>query len=332
MQYVATNLSNTAEFETRPAPWVIRSKEVKGRKVVPVETAEELKKLKALVQDQILALSAKDRQLEEHSIKIEHLESRTKDSRQYTAAIHKLEAEIETLRRAKTRADADLEKMKDDHRVLAAQHENGRAELNALRKARVAGDQLPPLGNVAARDETTVLQLTAEVEYLRQELSSLQSVIRYMKRENRYLKTPLNSTSPLYAWLDPSTLHGPRVSDEASFAAAESKDVFGRLLDLAASIKPIALQERDAKKNTSWRAVKSTSRYQVLEQREELEKWSEWKGDLVRRVRAAEKVRAKKSSVSKSLNLKESKKSNGLDEPRTPSGESHGITIVGSPP
>ena len=82
MQYVATNLSNTAEFETRSAPWIIRSKEVKGRKVVPVETAEELKKLKALVQDQIHALNAKDRQLEEHSIKIEHLESRTKDSRQ----------------------------------------------------------------------------------------------------------------------------------------------------------------------------------------------------------------------------------------------------------
>lgn len=332
MQYITTDLSNTAEFETRHAPWIIRSKELRERKVVPIETAEELKKLKAQVQDQILALNSKDRQLEEHSIKIELLESRTKDSRQYKTTIQTLEAEIETLRRAKTKADTDLEKMRDDHRVLAAQHENRTAELSALRKARVAGDQLPRLGNVAARDETAVLRLTAEIEYLTQELSSLQSVIRYMKRENRSLKIPLCSTSALHAWLDPSTLRRPRVSDKASFAAAESNDVFGRLLDLAASIKPVALQERDGKRNTSWRAVKSTSRYQVLEQREELEKWSEWKDDLLRRVRVAERGRANKNSVLKSLNLKESRKANGLDEPRTPTGGLHGVTILGSPP
>jgi dynactin 1 len=142
----------------------------------------------------------------------------------------------------------------------------------------------------------------------------------------------LCSTSALHAWLDPSTLRRPRVSDKASFAAVESNDVFGRLLDLAASIKPVALRERDGKRNTSWRAVKSTSRYQVLEQREELEKWSEWKDDLLRRVRVAERGRANKNSGLKSLNLKESRKSNGLDEPRTPTGGSHGVTILGSPP
>jgi dynactin 1 len=332
MQYTATDLSNTAEFEKRPAPWIVRSKEVKGHKVVPLDTEEELKKLKAQVQDQVLALNGKDRQLEEHGIKIEHLESRTKDSRQYTATIQKLEAELETLRRAKTKCDADLEKMRDDHTVLVAQHELGMVEIRALRKARVAGDQTPLLGDVIARDETAVLQLTTEVEYLRQQISSLQSAIRYMKRENRYLKIPSSSISPVNSWLDPSTLSRPRPSEKASFAAAESKDIFGRLLDLAASVKPVALKEPDANRNTLWRAVKSTSRYQVLEQREELEKWSEWKDDLLKRARVAKKNKAEKRSVAKDLNLGPVTKSTVLDDPGTPTRELNGVTIIGSPP
>jgi dynactin 1 len=331
MQYTATDLSNTAEFEKRPAPWIVRSKEVKGRKVVPLDIEEELKKLKAQVQDQVLALNSKDRQLEEHGIKIEHLEARTKDSRQYTATIQKLEAELEILRRAKTKADADLMKMKDDHAVLLSQHEKGAAELHALRKARVAGDQTPRLDDVIARDETAVLQLTAEVDYLRQEISSLQSAIRYIKRENRRLKIPSSTISPVQSWLEPSPLSRPRPNEKVSLAAAESKDVFDRLLDMATSVKPVALKERDARRITSWRAVKSTSRYQVLEQREELEKWSEWKDDLLKRVRVAMRDKGERRSFAKGLNLDPATKSIEVYGPGTPTPGSTVVTIVGSP-
>jgi dynactin 1 len=331
MQYTATDLSNTAEFEKCPAPWIVRSKEVKGRKVVPLDTEEELKKLRAQVQDQVLALNGKDRQLDEHGIKIELLESRTKDSRQYTATIQRLEAELETIRRAKNKADSDLEKMRDDHTVLVAQHEKGTAELHALRKACIAGDQAPRLDDIIGRDETAVLQLTAEVNYLRQEITSLESAVRYMKRENRRLKIPSSSMSPIHSWLDSSALSRPRPNERASLAAAESKDVFDRLLDLAAIIKPVALKERDAKSTTSWRAVKSTSRYQVLEQREELEKWSEWKDDLLKRVRVANRDKGEKRSVAKGLNLRPATKSIEVDDPGTPTRESNGVTIVGSP-
>jgi dynactin 1 len=332
MHYSASDLSNTAEFEKRPAPWIVRSKEVKGRKIIPLETEEELKKLKAQVQDQVLALNSKDRQLEEHGIKIELLESRTKDSRQYTATIQRLEAEIETLRRAKTKADADLQKMRDDHTVLLTQHEEGTAELHALRKARVIGDQAPHLSDAIARDETAMLQLTAEINYLRQELSNLQSAVRYLKTESRRLKIPSSSTWSACSWLDPSTLTRPHPSKKAYLAAAESKEVFDRLLDMAASVQPVALKDCDAKSKTSWRAAKTTLRYQALEQREELEKWCEWKDDLVKRVRIANRGKGEKRSDTKEVSLLPELKAMKLDSPRTPRKESNDVTIVGSPP
>jgi dynactin 1 len=327
MQYTAADLSNTAEFEKRPAPWIIRSKEVKGRKIVPPDTEEELKKLKAQVQDQVLALNGKDRQLEECGIKIEFLESRTKDSKQYTTTIQRLEAEHESFRRAKNQAEADLEKMRNDYSILVGQHEKGTVELHALRKARIAGDQAPRVGDIVARDETAVLQLAAEIDFLRQEISSLQSAIRYMKRENQLLKMTSGSTPAVHSWLDPSSLSRPRPSEKASRAAAESKGVFDALLDLAASMKPIVLKERNAKSNTSRRAGKSTSRLQVIDQREELDKWFEWKDDLLKQVRIANIGPGLKKPVIHPIAPKKS----SVDEPGTLTRESDGITIVGSP-
>jgi dynactin 1 len=331
MQYTAADLSNTAEFEKRPAPWIIRSKEVKERKIVPPDTEEELKKLKAQVQDQVLALNGKDRQLEECGIKIEFLESRTKDSKQYTTTIQRLEAELEGFRRAKNQADADLEKMRNDYTILVGQHEKGTAELHALRKARIVGDQVPRVGDIVTRDESAVLQLTAEIDFLRQEISSLQSAIRYMKRENQLLKMPSGSISIVHSWLDPSSLSRPRPSEKASRAAAESKGVFDALLDLAASMKPVALKERDAKGNTSRRAGKSTSRLQVIDQREELDKWFEWKDDLLKQVRVANIGPGLKKPIVQAVHPISAQKSS-MDDPGTLTRELDGITIVESPP
>jgi dynactin 1 len=327
MQYSAADLSNTAEFEKHPAPWVIRSKEVKGRKIVPPDTEEELKKLKAQVQDQVLALNGKDRQLEECGIKIEFLESRTKDSKQYTTTIQRLEAEIESFRRAKSQAEADLEKMRNDYSVLVGQHEKGTAELHALRKARIAGDQAPHVGDIVARDETAMLQLTAEIDFLRQEISSLQSAVRYMKRENQLLKVPSGSIPAVYSWLDPSSLSRPRPSEKASRAAAESKGVFDALLDLATSMKPIVLKERDTKSNTSRRAGKTTSRLQVTDQREDLDKWFELRDDLLKQVRVANISPSLKKPIIRPI----APKKLNVDDPGTLTRESDGITIVGSP-
>jgi predicted nucleotidyltransferase len=100
---------------------------------------------------------------------------------------------------------------------------------------------------------------------------------------------------------------------------------------MATSVKPVALKERDARRITSWRAVKSTSRYQVLEQREELEKWSEWKDDLLKRVRVAMRDKGERRSFAKGLNLDPATKSIEVYGPGTPTPDSTVVTIVGSP-
>ena len=332
MQYTAVDLSNIAEVEKRSAPWIVRSKEVRGRKNVHRDTEEELRKLKMQVQDQVLALNGKNRQLEEHMIKVELFESRTKDSQQYTATIQKLEVELQSLRSAKKEADAALEKMRNDHAVLAEQHENETAELHALRKARIASDQGLRLGDVVARDETAVLELTAEINYLRQEISNLQSAVRYFKAESQRLKAPSSSKSALPSWLDPSTLGRREPGKKASLAAAESKDVFDGLLEIASSVEPVVLKGRDAKSNTTWRATKSTWRYHVLKQREELEKWSEWKDDLLKRARIAARDKGIRKPVAGGIDLPPTVKMIQSDEPATPTRQSNGVRIVGSPP
>jgi dynactin 1 len=221
--------------------------------------------------------------------------------------------------------------MRNDYTILVGQHEKGTAELHALRKARIAGDQAPCVGDVVARDETAVLQLAAEMDFLRQEISSLQSAVRYMKRENQLLKMPSGSIPVAHSWLDPSSLSRPRPSKKASRAAAESKSVFDALLDLAASMKPVALKERDAKSNTSRRAGKSTSRLQVIDQREELDKWFEWKDDLLKQVRVANIGPGFKKPIVQAVHPISAEKSS-VDDPGTLARESDGITIVGSPP
>ena len=332
MQYTAADLSNTSEFEKRSAPWIVRSKEVRGRKIVPLDTEEELRKLKMQVQDQVLMLNDKNRLLEESGIKVELLASRTKDSKQYTATIQELETELKTLRIAKTEADADLEKTKNDHAILVDQLEKGSAELQSLRQARIAGDQTPRLGDVVGRDETTVLELTAEVKHLRQEISNLQSAVRYFKAESRRTKVPSSSTSALHLWLDPSTLARREPSEKVCLVAAESKDVLDGLLEMSSSVKPVVLKQRDAKSSTTWRATKSTSRYQVLKQREEVETWLEWKDDLFKRLRVATRDKSTSRSAAKGIDLPPPSKGIEVDDPSTPTRQSNGVRIVGSPP
>ena len=331
MHHTSTDLANTAEVEQRPAPWVLRSKELRARKIIPPDTEELLRKLKSQVEGQVVTLAAKDKQLEENSLKIDLLESRTKESRLYNEQVQKLQAELETSRRVQEKAEADLEDSRREHSALTERLDVESAALRKLQTASAEGGHKQP-SVTAARDETTLSQLNADLDYLRSEILGLQSAIRYLKTENHRLKVPSStSIAAANSWLSPAAEVRPRPS-RTSPAAAESSDALDRLLELSSAIKPVTLAfDEPSATKTSWRAAKSTPRYQVLQQREELEKWSAWKDDLVKRAKFEQRVRAGKGSrVGHVVSVK---KTAVLEGPGTPEHQTaDGVTIVGSPP
>jgi len=334
MYHTATDLSNTAEFERRPAPWLARSKELRARKVIPADTEEQLRKLKNQVQDQMVALSSKERQLDEASIKVELLESRTKDSRQYTATIQRLEFELDALQKDKDRAEAELEDMKKAHAVVLERYEKERSELSNLKKASLADGQGRLLGASGPRDDATLLELTAEANYLKSEISNLQAAIRYLKSENHRLKiSPVLSTaiSDARSWLDISRLRPKRAHETARGIAAESVDVLDRLLELTTNTKPVPLKRGDSQSTgpSSWRPFKDTPRRQASKQREEFEEWAEWKGDVLRRAKLETRKRPERATrASRTTRTRAVKPLQDFEEAEAV----HGVAIVGSAP
>ena len=180
------------------------------------------------------------------------------------------------------------------------------------------------LGTLGAHDETLVLQLRSEVRFLNTEILSLQAAVRYLKMENYRLKippAPASAKAASYQWLDAPLRTRTDRHEDAQRLRSESEDVFSGLLDLAKTTKPLALKLPDAKSKTSWRAAKDTPRYQALRRREELEKWHEWKYDLLTRAKVLDpEPRSRTSDAGRRVRGREQKV------------QAVAIEIVGSPP
>jgi dynactin 1 len=320
----ASDVGNATEFERHPSPWVARSKEIKAQKVISQDMQEQLRKLKSQAENQAVTLIEKDKQLEERQIKIDLLESRTKETKQNSDTMLKLKTEVEALRVAKENVERELEQSIQDMQALARMRQDELAELEALKKTHLAGDIVILPGTLGAQNETLLLQLRSEVQFLNTEILSLQATVRYLKMENYKLRIPQATTSTStasHAWLEISTLTRPRPSDATGRLKAESEDVFNGLLDLVKTSKPVALKPLDASSKTSWRAAKDTPRYKALQKREEVERWHEWKNDLVKRARVLGREPRRPAPIQTRPLPRKAREQSGND-----------IEIVGSPP
>jgi myosin heavy subunit len=285
---------------------------------------EQLRKLKSQAENQAMTLSEKEKQLEERQIKIDLLESRTKETKQISDTMLKLKTEVEALRVAKETVERELEQSMQDMQALTRTRQDELAELETLKKAHLAGDNVILPGTLGAQNETLILQLRSEMQFLSTEMLSLQATVRYLKMENYKLRIPPATTSTStasHAWLDISTLTRPRPSEATGRLKAESEDVFNGLLDLVKTSKPVALKPLDASSKTSWRAAKDTPKYKALQKREEVERWHEWKNDLVKRARVLGREPRRPAPIQTRAPPRKAREQSGND-----------IEIVGSPP
>ncbi|KAI1611341.1 dynactin 1 [Exophiala viscosa] len=286
----SADLSLAIEYERGPAPWSVRAKEVRAQNVLSLDLQEELAQLKSRVHEQTIRMSEKDRQLEEQQVKVEVLESRAKETKVKDDGVKAMKEEIETLHAEKAAALENLERLEGEYSAIRKSSETQKVELDAIKQSNTSNGPLP----TGIPDETTSLRLRAASELLKVEISSLQAAIRFLKAENTQLRVPLGKIgrdASDHAWLAPNHLEVmPRGEKEAQLRA-ESNKIFTSLIDLAKASRPIRIRPQSTFKQgkditTTPRQIESTTTlYQVLQQKEELERWNEVKDDLVQRAK-----------------------------------------------
>lgn len=322
----ALDVGTATEFEKKPSPWVVRAKEIKAQKITSQDVQDQLRRLKSQADNQAITLGEKDRQLEERQIKIDLLESRTKETKQNTDSILKLKTEAENLRTAREAAERGLQQSIQEMQALTQNRQAELAELEALKKAHLSGGNEASPGTLGARDETLVLQLRSEVRFLNTEILTLQAAVRYLKMDNYMLKVPpatASAKAALHEWLEAPMRTQTRIDryKDTQQLRSESDDIFSGLLNLVKTSKPLALRLPDAGSKSSWRAARDTPKYQALRQREELEQWHEWKQDLVKRARVLDREpRSRITDRGRGVRRKEEK------------AHEVAIEVVGSPP
>jgi dynactin 1 len=292
----AGDISGASEFERQAAPWTVRAKTVKAQKAISQDLQEEMARLKLKIQEQTMRVSEKDKELEEAQVKVELLESRARDTKAKDDGVKQMKDEINKLRGENVTANESLQRLQAEHQTLLEAREREKAEIEAMRTKGVPDGQGLPLGPA---DESTSLRLKAQVDQLGLEIVSLQAAVRFLQNENHALRVPVGEvarTFAQHAWLDASHLK-PKVADgHTKKLQADSKDVFANLIQLARTSKPVRIQPKSTAARgadghlSTWRAQADTVTYQILQQKEELERWNEMKDDVVKRARIATRV------------------------------------------
>jgi dynactin 1 len=304
---IAGDISRTAEFERGAYPWVTRSEELKSNKTISPDADEEIRRLKNEVHEVSTALGVKDNTLEEQSIKIELLESRMREAAKKAAMVKDLENKIEEIQTTSSELQKTVDLQKKELQTAEGERDEFKARIERMKRmSGTAG--VSATGDAIVIDNEASLAAMQENETLRAEVQSLQAAVRFLREENRRanLFDPYSvlRTTDMHAWLDaPLTRAAPTPEQEKiQRTALESRDVLTHLLrltkdtrvcDLKSSMVSSTGDEASANR-TTWRPSKSRLRYQVLQQREHYEHWSEWRDEIVNHEREQDRLAAAK--------------------------------------
>ncbi|KAL3461603.1 dynein associated protein-domain-containing protein [Aspergillus heterothallicus] len=295
---ISSDLSITSEFEKHPSPWIARAAELKSNKVNSPDAEEEIRRLKNELHEASTALGVKDKTIEEQSIKVELVESRMREASKKAAAVKDLESKIEAMMVHETSLKATVETQRKDLQAVEAERDEIKGQLERLKRMSGAGGGVTAATG-AVIDNAVSLAAMEENESLRAEVQNLQAAVRFLREENRRANIldpySVQRSAELYAWLDAPLSQKSTVTpqrEKIQKTASESRDVFAHLLKLTQETSPCNL--KNPQNRTGWRPAKEKLRYQVLQQREDFERWAEWKEEVVRHEREQDRLVAAK--------------------------------------
>ncbi|KAK0652073.1 dynactin [Cercophora newfieldiana] len=298
---LSADLTQTQEFERSVAPWVLRSQELKALKTVPVDAEEELRRLKEAINDARRAIAVREESLSTAQVRIETLESRMRDANAKASRIVDLEAQIGTAKQEATGLRDDIQKQDRELKALEADRDKWK---KIASDSRVIADAGEGESGTKARQERAVAT-AREMNALRDEISGLQSAVRYLREDNRRARV---TEQPRSDWLaEPLTKPTPPAEQRKAAVMSEGKVVLGELIKLATTAKVYSLDALPEDK-LAWKPARTTPQYHVARQMEDFASWKGWQDAVFKK---SQMLTAKPNGVSNvAVNV------NGTKKPR----------------
>ncbi|OBT49366.1 hypothetical protein VE00_00500 [Pseudogymnoascus sp. WSF 3629] len=284
---LASDLEMTQEFESAPAPWIVRSKELSSSGTIPVDAEEELRRLREDNHERARTVALRDQTLEESSVKIELLESRMRDATKKNERITQLETKIEE---AKKREAELAESLEAQSKELVAM------EQDRERWRKVAGENkiVEEADPATKAGKERAVATAREMDALKGEIEALQAAVRYLREDARRVK--LSTVEPgNLDWLN-EPLVKPKSADahRKELVQTEGADVLFELVNLAAESRVFDLSTLPENR-LAWRSAKSTPQWHIARQREEWEAWKSWNESTTKKAKALEPRRIVRS-------------------------------------
>lgn len=271
---LTVDLEMTQEFERAPAPWVLRSQELKSSKTVTIDAEEEIRRLKDDNHERARLIAMKDQTLEESSVKIELLESRMRDATKKNERITELEKRIEDAKRREAELSESIETQNKELTTLEADREKWKKVAEDTKALGIAAP-----GSKAGQERAVAT--AREMDALKTEIASLQAAVRYLREDSRRART--TDAEALDFLSAPLTKSKTKEEQRKALVHAEGEDVLNELLNIASSAKIYDLTNTP-KDRLAWRPAKSTPQYHVAKQWEDYEAWNGWKDAVVKKA------------------------------------------------
>lgn len=268
------DLSQTQEFEASEAPWKLRAQDIKKLKIKPVDIEEELQHLKEQYNDARLKIARREEELSTSNLRNETLEARYKESQTKASRITEMEAQV-------LDAQANMAKLKDD--IEKQDRELKTLESDRDKWQKMVGESKmlnADATNKAGHEQTVATQ--REMDTLKNDISSLQAAVRYLREDNRRART---TEQAAYNWLtEPLKKPTPATEQRRNLVVAEGKDVLGELLKMATSAKVYDLKTLPEDR-LAWRPARVTPQHHAARQAENLASWKSWQSSVVSKAK-----------------------------------------------
>ena len=272
---LASDLNQTQEFDVNPAPWKLRSQELRALKTVPVDAEDELRRLKEEYNEARRMVAQRDEHLSTASLKIETLESRMRDAQANIQRIANLQAHLDASGIQLASLKEDIEKQDRELKTLEAERDKWKTVASESRMQAGAGE-----ADGARAGQERAVATAREMDALKKDIESLQSAVRYLREDNRRART---TEQQKYDWLA-EPLQQPKAVFEQRRALVvdEGKDVLGELLKMTASSSVFDFGTLPADK-LAWRRARTTPQYHAAKQMEDYAAWTSWKDSVVKK-------------------------------------------------
>ncbi len=274
---LVTDPEVTSSYTKSPPPWILRSAELTSSRTVPVDAEEEMRRLREDCHERARTIARRDQALEEADVKIELLESRTKDTQRKADRIKHLEEKIDAAKVRERELSDALEAQNREFEALEKEKEKWR---------RVAGEARPAvdLDPASALGKERAVATAREMSSLKEQISALEAAVRYLREDARRTKLSTMEVGNV-EWLhEPLLPAKSQERQEKELLVAEGKDVLGELMALASEAKLFELGTLP-RNRLAWRPVRSTPGYHVKRQNEEWETWRGWEGEVVNKAK-----------------------------------------------